>query len=159
VKLLEKDAANLDGSRRGARRQRLGVGPGAGSRPPGPRVLQAVRRVAHTREFYGPQLPLADAIAVLERNLALFKEQQRRDLMRAIGDAYPGEVFSASQVWQQPALRALFVEAGIETVKQLGRWLQHSGVDRVGRDEDGIVWAVSENDLHEDAGGGRGDDV
>jgi hypothetical protein len=107
-----------------------------------------------------PSLSLADCIAVCELRLADFKAQQRKALLYAIADVYPGEVFSASQLWQQPVLRAAFIEARIENVKQLGRWLQQAGADRIGRDERGVVWtAVSENDLHDEAGIDDDDDV
>jgi len=67
----------------------------------------------------------------------------------------PGGVFVAFQVWQQPTLRAAFIEAGITTIKQLGVWLRSwlgAGLTRICRDGDGIVWSVSADDLHEDTG-------
>jgi len=85
--------------------------------------------------------------------LARLREQQREKLAALITAAFPpGELFSGLNIWQQPALRAACLEAEITTAKQLGVWLRSwcgAGLDRICRDEDGIVWAVSETDLQE----------
>src|SRR6187402_2717991 len=96
---------------------------------------------------------LAARIAYHEAALVDLRQQQRDQLRAAVADAFPREVFSALQVWQQPALRAACLEAGITTVQQLGTWLRSwcgSGLARIDRDVDGVIWAVSETDLHAD---------
>ena len=99
--------------------------------------------------------PAAARVRAARLELAAALEQERDDLLLAIANAYPGdgEVFTSSGLWAQPDLRARFEAAGLHSVKQLGRWLQQSGlVERIDRDGDGIVWTVSADDLHDDAG-------
>ena len=97
---------------------------------------------------------VASRIRELETELQQLRRQQRDDLLRLITDTFPpGDVFSAFQIWQLPALRSACVEANIGTVKQLGVWLRSwcgTGLARICRDGDGIVWSVSVADLHDD---------
>jgi hypothetical protein len=102
-------------------------------------------------------LSLGARIRQLERELAELRRQQQADLMQLMTEAFAGEVFSARQMWSQPALRRACEDAGLVTVKQLGKWLR-GWCGAVGRDGDGVVWNVSEAHLHDDAGLSIADD-
>jgi len=50
-------------------------------------------------------------------------------------------------------LRAACLDAEITTVQQLGVWLSSwDGLERIERNNRGVVWSVSADDLHHDAG-------
>ena len=86
--------------------------------------------------------------------LARLRQQQREKLAFQITEAFPpGAAFSSETIWQQPALRAACLDAEITTVQQLGVWLSSwDGLERIERNNRGVVWSVSADDLHHDAG-------
>jgi hypothetical protein len=65
-------------------------------------------------------------------------------IARVIG---PGVAFSAHELWQHqrvsPPLAAALADLGIITVRQLGKLLKRSGLQRVGRDQAGCIWNLS----------------
>jgi len=102
----------------------------------------------------GVAAPVAARIHALRRELASLEQQQRNDLVLAISERIgPGEVFSARGLWESD-LRSCFEDAGIHSAHALGLWLQRCGgvVQRLRRDDLGIVWTVAAGELHDDAG-------
>jgi len=97
-------------------------------------------------------LSVAAQIAYHRGALARLRQQQRQKLAFEITAAFPpGAVFSAETIWQQPDLRAACLDAEITTAQQLGVWLSSwDGLDRIERNNRGVVWSVSANDLHQD---------
>lgn len=85
----------------------------------------------------------AARIAALRAELLDLEQQQRDELLQRIVTAFPlGECFNAAQIWGQPELRAACKDAGIATVKQLGKWLRQCGtLDHIKRDGHGVIWA------------------
>jgi hypothetical protein len=81
--------------------------------------------------------------------LERLRRDYREKLAALITATFPGAALSAQTLWQLPELHAACLDADLTTVKQLGVWLG-SWCERIGRDEDGIVWAVSADHLHED---------
>src|SRR4029453_15113563 len=90
---------------------------GAGADPPGTRAASSPIDKCTSQ-------PIAAQIHALEAQLAALRQQQRAELIQEIVTAFPpGEVFSAGQVWQQPALRAACVDAGLTSPPALGKFL------------------------------------
>jgi hypothetical protein len=57
-----------------------------------------------------------------------------------------GVAFSARELWQHqrvsPPLAAALADLGIVSIRQLGKLLQRSGLQRLGEDEHGVIWTV-----------------
>ena len=60
----------------------------------------------------------------------------------------PASCFSAKELFDHqrisPALRDAFTDAGITSIRKLGKRLPQLGLVRVGEDEHGIIWAWPE---------------
>ena len=103
---------------------------------------------------------LGDRIRQLRLELAALEQQQHQELAATVAATVAsGEVFTAAGLWAQPEFRTQCLDADIRSVKQLGRWLQLAGFDRLCRDERGTVWNVSGADLHDDTGNAGDVDV
>jgi hypothetical protein len=93
---------------------------------------------------------IAARIKVLEDELRGLRAQQRTDLVAAIAQVIGnGVLFSARELFDHAAinqdLAAALVDAGIHNARVLGKRLRQmsgSGLDRVGADHDGAIWAV-----------------
>lgn len=110
-----------------------------------PRVIEINKFYARTpADIHPKNVPsLGERIRALRREADELEQQQHAELMRLIATAFPGEVFSAGQVWQQPALQAACLDADIANPQQLGKWLRGERVERVGADHDGALWMCS----------------
>ena len=92
-------------------------------------------------------VPLAARIRALRVELAALEQQQNDDLLRLIAATFPRrEVFSAADIWREPALRIACLEAEIENPQQVGKWLRGERVERVGADHDGAMWTIGTGD-------------
>src|SRR5262245_29195505 len=100
----------------------------------------------------------AEQIVRLERELLALRHEQDVGFVRAITSIIGTAVaFSARELFEHrmvsPALQAVFDDAGVSSVKQLGkrlRRLRGQGIAPLGRDNGGSIWVVqTPNDLHE----------
>lgn len=101
----------------------------------------------YQRRQWARSAPIARRIKQLEAELAMLRGRQRDELVVAIVTVVgPGVVFSARELWDHrrasPALAAAFADAGIRSVKQLGKRLRALGLTRVGADNTGALWTI-----------------
>jgi hypothetical protein len=103
------------------------------------------------------QPSLRERIARLERELAELRAEQRAEFLATIRATVPaGVLFSAGELFAQREIEAGLAEAlaaaGVRLARQLAKRLRsferELGLERVGRDEHGIVWTIP------DSGGG-----
>lgn len=87
---------------------------------------------------------IAARFAALERQTHALRDEQRQEARRIISIIKaPGEPFSAAEIFGWPVLVAQLADARIRSPHQLGKVLQVSpDVLRIGRDADGIIWAL-----------------
>jgi len=113
-----------------------------------------------------PRPTLAARIAALEAELRALRRQQADALVLAIASVIGLDIaFSTRSLWRHrrvsPELHDAVRALGIRNTRQLGARLhqrQDCDVDglvlvRVGRDVDGVIWALTvRDDCHRDAG-------